>query len=511
MSKLPIGIQTFDKIRTGNYIYVDKTKEAYELINDYTYAFLARPRRFGKSLFVDTLKNIFECKKELFEGLYIYDKWDWDKKYPVIKIDWAGDLKTSESLKDRAFDIFEHNQQRLGITCKNTKNPSSCFNEIIQKSYEKYNQRVVILIDEYDKPILDVIENKEQAIENREFLRGLYSIIKANDAYIKFCFLTGVSKFSKASIFSGLNMLVDISLIPKYGNICGYTENDVKEKFKEYLDSVDFDKIRKWYDGYWFLKDKIYNPFDVLQYLDNKMLKNYWFSSGNPSFLIKLLKEKKYYLPKLSNLVVGEELLDIFDIDETKIEAILFQTGYLTIKRVIEDEVIEYELKIPNKEVKISLSKYIISKYINDDYPNEKTKLLKKALREADLEAFKNTFVSVFASIPHTYWAYIKSYEGAYASIVYAYLQALGIEIIGEDVTNKGRMDLTLFIEDKIYVIEFKVIASDKEKGTALKQIKERKYHQKYIGESKKIYLVGMEFSEGERNIVNFEWDKHPA
>ncbi len=387
--KLPIGIQTFNKIRTENYIYVDKTREAYDLINDYTYAFLARPRRFGKSLFIDTLKNIFEAKKELFEGLYIYDKWDWNEKYPVIKIVWSGNFQTLEKLEKNALVILEENAKRLGIKCKYKDDASIFLREVIQLACEKHNQRVVILIDEYDKPILDVIENKEQAIENREFLRGLYSIIKANDAYIKFCFLTGVSKFSKASIFSGLNMLVDISLIPKYGNICGYTENDVKEKFKEYLDSVDFDKIRKWYDGYWFLKDKIYNPFDVLQYLDNKMLKNYWFSSGNPSFLIKLLKEKKYYLPKLSNLVVGEELLDIFDIDETKIEAILFQTGYLTIKRVIEDEVIEYELKIPNKEVKISLSKYIISKYINDDYPNEKTKLLKKALREADLEAFK--------------------------------------------------------------------------------------------------------------------------
>ncbi|MCL0106635.1 AAA family ATPase [Peptococcaceae bacterium] len=297
-AKLPIGIQTFDKIRTGNYIYVDKTKEAYELINDYTYAFLARPRRFGKSLFIDTLKNIFEGKKELFKGLYIYDKWDWNEKYPVIKIDWSGNFQTLESLNEMALAIFKKNEKRLKIKCECTSNASVFFQELIQLAYEKHNQRVAILIDEYDKPILDVIEDKEQAIKNREFLKGLYSIIKSSDEYVKFCFLTGVSKFSKASIFSGLNILVDISLMPKYGNICGYTENDIKEKFKNYLKKADFNKIREWYDGYWFLKDRIYNPFDVLQYLKNKYIQKLLVHKRKSKLFDKAHKRKKILLAK---------------------------------------------------------------------------------------------------------------------------------------------------------------------------------------------------------------------
>ena len=292
--KLPIGIQTFEKIRTGNYIYIDKTKEAYDLIDTYDYVFLARPRRFGKSLFIDTLKNIFEGRKELFEGLYIYNKWNWDEKYPVIKIDWSGNFQTLENLEKTAMEIFENTQEILEIKCKSDK-PDGCFRELIRKTYKKHNQKVVILVDEYDKPILDVIENQKQAIENREFLKGLYSIIKSSDEYIKFAFLTGVSKFSKASIFSGLNMLVDISLLPKYGNICGYTEEDIKEKFKEYLDDINLKEMSKWYDGYWFLKDKLYNPFDILQYLQNKTLKNYWFTSG--TLLFNKTVKRKEILP----------------------------------------------------------------------------------------------------------------------------------------------------------------------------------------------------------------------
>ena len=504
-NKLPIGIQTFDKIRRENYIYIDKTKEAYELINDYTYAFLARPRRFGKSLFIDTLKNLFEAKKELFEGLYIYDKWDWSKKYPVIKIDWAGDLRTSDSLKGRAFDIFRYNQERLGITCENTKNPSSRFDELIKRTYQKHNQRVVILVDEYDKPILDVIENKEQAIENREFLKGLYSIIKANDEYIKFCFLTGVSKFSKASIFSGLNMLSDISLLPKYGNICGYTGKDIKECFKEYLIDVDFNELKEWYDGYWFLKDKIYNPFDMLQYLQNKAFKNYWFASGNPSFLIKLIKEKKYFLPGLSNLVVDEKLLDVFDIERIDIEVLLFQAGYLTIKEThLLPFGTEYKMCFPNKEVKVAFNDVILEYFLNTKAAEEK-KHIYYALIKGEVENFIQSLKRIFASIPYNNLTHIKGYEGFYASIIYVYLQSLGIEIIGEDVTNKGRIDLTLFIEDKIYIIEFKVIKNTEEKSTALKQIKEKKYHEKYMDKEADIYLIGIEFSEDERNIVNFE------
>ncbi len=336
MKKLPIGIQTFSEIIEGNYVYVDKTFEAYELAINYKYVFLSRPRRFGKSLFLDTLKELFEGNKRLFEGLYIYDKWMWEEKYPVIKISWTGDLSTLQKVEERAIDIFKKNQKRLGIECENIGNPSSCFNDLIQKTYEKYNQKVVILIDEYDKPILDVIEDMEQARINREFLSGLYSIIKDNDAYIRFAFLTGVSKFSRASIFSGLNMLTDISLNPRFGNICGYTQHDLETIFKPYLENVDMEKVKRWYNGYNFLKDNVYNPFDILQFISNNFLfRNYWFETGTPSFLIKLIKEKKYFLPSLSNLQVDDKILSSFDIEYMDLEVLLYQSGYLTIDEVI--------------------------------------------------------------------------------------------------------------------------------------------------------------------------------
>jgi len=249
--KLPIGIQTFSEIRKENYIYVDKTKEALEIINNYKYVFLSRPRRFGKSLFLDTLKNIFEGNKELFKGLYIYDKWDFNIKYPVIKISWDGKLRSIKDLENILLTILNENQEKLGIKCE-SKNATICFRELIIKASKRYNQRVVVLIDEYDKPILDVIEDINKAKEHREYIKGLYSVLKGVDEYIKFVFLTGVSKFSKASIFSGLNILEDISLFKEFGNICGYTHYELKENFKEYLDGVDLEKIKKWYNGYFF-------------------------------------------------------------------------------------------------------------------------------------------------------------------------------------------------------------------------------------------------------------------
>ena len=365
MKKLPIGIQTFQRLRAENYLYLDKTKEAFKLIESGTvFYFLSRPRRFGKSLFLSTLQSIFEGKKELFDGLYIYDKYDWEERYPVIKIDFFGDLRTPEALKKRILKTLKTNQERLDVVCEDLDDFGVCFQELIEQSYKKYNQQVVILIDEYDKAILDNLEQMDVASENREIIKSLYSVLKGSEEYIKFAFLTGVSKFSRASIFSGLNMLQDISLNPSYGNICGYTQNDIETTILPYLDGVDLEKLKIWYNGYNFLKDDVYNPFDILLFIDNKYLYDtYWFATGTPTFLIKLIEKNHYFLPKLSNLVVGKELLDSFDIDNIELEVILYQAGYLTIESVEIDEdldLIEYKLKLPNKEVRVSFNTFII-------------------------------------------------------------------------------------------------------------------------------------------------------
>jgi len=507
LKKLPIGIQTFSEIRTKDYIYIDKTKEAFELIESGTkYYFLSRPRRFGKSLFLDTLADIFEAKKELFEDLYIYDKWDWTQKYPVIKISWGGRFQTIEDLEERLSKILKDNQKRLKIECEN-KNLFSCFEELIQKSNEKYNTQVVVLIDEYDKPILDMIEDIKQSKQNRDYIKSLYSLLKDNERYIKFAFLTGVTKFSKASIFSGLNMIEDISLNPDFGNICGYTQENIKNEFKDYFVGANLEEIKRWYNGYNFLKDPVYNPFDILKFIKNKFLfKNYWWESGNPSFLITLLKKQdNYNIPDLENLIVGDELLNSFDIEKLNLEVILYQAGYLSIDKVIQKRNrIEYKLTVPNQEIQVSLNMLFIN-YLTNSIKYHIQDDIYDTLESTNLEEFKNTMISLFASIPYNNYVNntIGLYEGYYASVFYAYLAASGLEIIAEDTTNLGRIDLTIKLDNIIYIIEFKVGSND-----ALTQIKEKNYAQKYLSEQKDIYLIGINFDKEEKNINSFEWEK---
>jgi len=522
MKKLPIGIQTFSEIINNDYIYIDKTAIALDLIQNYKYSFLSRPRRFGKSLFLDTLHNIFEGKKELFKGLAIYDKWDFDDTYPVIKISWGGDFKTLDNTHKTAIDILQINQERLGIGCSLNDTPSGCFRKLIREAYNKYQKPVVILIDEYDKPILDNLEDPKRALENRDFLRSFYVMLKENDAYIKFAFLTGISKFSKANIFSGLNNLTDISLKPKYATVCGYTQNDLETSFLPYLKDVDMDRVKEWYNGYNFLGDRVYNPFDILQFIDNDfMFKNYWWESGNPYFLITLLKQQPYNIPNLENITVGEELLNSFEIEKLRLEVLLFQSGYLTIKSHYNDPefgINDYTLKVPNKEVSISLNRLFLD-YLTDSKVRA-SRDITQAVTQANFEAIKDIFISLFASIPYN--NYVKNtigeYEGYYASVFYAYLSASGFNIIAEDVTNSGRIDLTLLLKEQIYILEFKLIKTTttqtsnlEPQNSALNQIKSKNYAQKYLNQNKPIYLIGIEFDSEARNIASFEWEKYSS
>jgi hypothetical protein len=380
-----------------------------------------------------------------------------------------------------------------------------CFRELIQQTYKKYNKQVIILIDEYDKPMLNNISNIDMANQMRVFLRGFYEQLKENDAYIRFAFLTGITKFSKASIFSGLNNIEDISLNPNFATLCGYTQNDIETSFKEYLVGIDKQRVREWYNGYNFLGKSVYNPFDILKFIKNGfMFRNYWWESGSPYSLIELIKTRDYYLPSLQHLKTDETLLSSFDIENIQLESLLFQAGYLTIDKVIEKRNrTEYLLKVPNIEVQISLNELMI-RYLTDKVDLDIEDNLYEALLNANLEEFKQTLISLFASIPYNNYVKntISNFEGYYASVVYAYLASLGLEIIAEDVTNKGRIDITLLIKDKIYIIEFKVGKED-----ALTQIKDKNYHQKYLTKNKQIYLVGINFDEEEKNISEFAYE----
>ena len=513
MKKLPIGLNSLKNIINDGFLYVDKTKKLYELIEHGRYFFLSRPRRFGKTLTVDTLKHIFEGNKDLFKGLYIYDKWNWDERFPVIRIDFSGgNFSTKEKFEERAITILEKNQRFLGIECTK-KDPSNCFEELILKAYEKYNKPVVVLIDEYDKPILDNIEKPELAEEIRDLLSNFYGVIKGLDEYLRFVLLTGVTKFSKVNLFSKLNNLYDITVNRKFSDICGYTEDDLDKYFSEYLKGADREKVRKWYNGYSWLGEKVYNPFDILLFISNEhQFRPYWFETGNPTFLIKLMKKKKYFIPELENIEATDSLLGSFDVYTMKIEALLWQTGYLTIKGVNHiGEMQSYLLGFPNLEVKVSLNEVLL-KYLSDIEENlysESVRKVYNALFSGDIETIISILKSLFASISYTNFTKneIDSYEGYYASVIYAFLASLPINLIGEDTTNRGRIDLTILLPDKAYIIEFKVKDGNEEKSP-FKQIKEKKYYEKYLNKVKEIYLIGITFDKNERNITEYKSEK---
>ena len=511
MKKLPIGIQTFSEIISENYYYVDKTKVLSELTEKGKYYFLSRPRRFGKSLFLDTIKEAFEGNQKLFQGLYLEHNWNWDKKHPVIRIDFGGGLlRNAEELDQKILEILNEYANKESVFLK-TESISGKFRELIMQLEKKYSQKVVVLVDEYDKPILDNITNKNVARDMRDGLRNLYSVIKGADAFVKFVFITGVSKFSKVNLFSGLNNLEDITINPNSATICGYTHEELTSVFGEFLVDTNLEELRLWYNGYNFLGDKVYNPFDILLYLKNQVFKNYWFETGNPGFLIELIQENNYNTINMEHIQVTEEQMGAFDVESIELEVLLFQTGYLTIqkKERFQEEII-YTLAFPNMEVKKSLTSVILSSLSGIGSRVNKIKIsVCETLSKNDLLGLKNIFYSFFASIPHDWYRKntLANFEGYYASIFYCYFTALGLDVRTEDVTNHGQVDMTVFFQNKVYVLEFKVIELT-ETGSALSQIKEKKYYEKYLSSAaNEIYLIGVEFSRDNRNIVNYEYE----
>ena len=509
--KLPIGIQNFRKIREDGYYYVDKTPFIEKLIENGSYYFLSRPRRFGKSLFVDTMQELFEGNEKLFNGLYIHDIWDWTKQYPVIKISFGGGvLKSREELDFRIRNILEENAVKFGLKIDYDNDISGLFRSLIQAAESKFEQRVVILIDEYDKPILDNIENQEIAFEMREGLKNFYSPIKEADAHLKFAFLTGVSKFSKVSLFSGLNNLTDITLDERYSSICGYTEQDMDDVFSVELKHFKHNQVRDWYNGYNWLGDSVYNPFDILKLFDTKEFKPYWFETGTPTFLIKLLLQRGVYLPELTRKLTDELLLSTFDVDNIPTESLMFQSGYLTIKEKnrIFDE-IQYTLGYPNKEVYQSLHNVLLGELLakRSGATLEKNQLW-QSITSGNIERIESILKALYAAIPYQWYVKnnIADYEGYYASVFYAFFASLGLDIICEESSNAGRLDMAVRLEDKVYLFEFK-ISENNPAGSALQQIKDNGYADKYKDSGKEIYIIGIEFSKEKRQIENFEWE----
>jgi hypothetical protein len=508
MQELPIGIQTFSDIIQNDYLYVDKTEKIFDLVkNPKGVYFLSRPRRFGKSLLISTLNEIFEGEKELFKDLWIHKTdYAWEK-HPIVRIDFSKKkTENKDDLKCFILHQLKNIAGNYGISLDRDQYDEA-FDELLTKL--SGINKVVVLIDEYDKPIIDNIDNIDLAVELREILKGFYTIIKACDEHIRFVLLTGVSKFSKAGVFSGLNNLKDISMDTRYSSLLGITGQEMETCFKEHIDRFAatedvsnaelIEKITYWYNGFCFSGtcEKVFNPFSMLLLFDNARFSNYWFESATPSFLIKLIKEKSFDIKKMQDLEVREENLSTYEIEDLALVPLLFQTGYLTIKGY-DDEFMTYRLGYPNFEVENSFQYALLRSYSYAETNGYLVSLI-RALRNDDFETFFDTLRIFFADIP--YDLHIKK-EKYYQTVFYLIFSLIGLKVETEVKTNKGRVDAVIIDKD-IYIFEFKFNGN---KNKALSQINDKRYFEKYQGTGKEIYLFGVEFAD--RNVGEWAVEK---
>ncbi|MEM7128149.1 MAG: ATP-binding protein [Chloroflexota bacterium] len=506
LKKLPIGIQTFSDIIEEDYLYVDKTEAIHRLITSGKYFFLSRPRRSGKSLTLSTIKSIYLGQRELFADLWLEDQWEWEKVRPVIHISFSSvdyqESGLSEGIKKMLTDqAFMHGIQLDGTTVK------TMFAELIRKLSKK--GKVVLLIDEYDKPIIDYLDDIAQATAHRDILKTFYSVIKDSDPHIEFLLITGVSKFSKVSIFSDLNNLTDITLNRRFASLTGYTQEEVEQNFAPYIAEAAsildlehnelLDQLRHWYNGYsWNGVTYVYNPFSVLSFFQEAEFRNFWFETGTPSFLLALMKRDWLY--KLEDLTVSERTLSSYDIENLQAIPILFQTGYLTIKS--KEKFGLYTLDYPNAEVKESLLDYMISD-LRQDHGTLATPMvvqLYEVFNANDMERLITLIKSIFKNIPSQ--IFIKNAEAYYHSLIYLVFFYLGQYTDAEVNTNDGRLDCVVKTPTHIYILEFKL---DKSAEEALKQIQDKGYADKYTADLRPRVLLGINFSSEQKTVDDWK------
>ena len=505
---LPIGIQSFRDIRDHDCYYVDKTGYALRLFREGRYYFLSRPRRFGKSLFVDTLKHLFEGDQDLFVGLEAYDQWDWSVRYPVVKLSFgSGDFKDSDSLQTNVQEQLLDLEIDSGVECRH-QSAAGRLRHLIRTLHRQTGRQVAVLVDEYDKPILDALGDPVNARANRDFLRGFYAVIKDCAEHVRFAFLTGVSKFSKVSLFSGLNNLNDITLDQRFAGICGYTEGDLDKVFAAELAGLDREQIRDWYNGYSWGPESVYNPFDLLLLFDKREFKAWWFETGTPTFLIETLVESNISTATIDGTLVSEDDLGKFEVGSIAPGALLFQTGYLTIGGYeARHGQRRYRLVYPNREVRQSLNASLLSYLTGNDLQREQHRdALDEILAQGDLPGLERRIRALYDSIPYEWHTRneIARYEGYYASVFYGYVSGLDVVVTVEDSSNRGRLDMAVQTARQVYLFEFKAWQPNRS-GAALAQLKERDYAAKYRHLGLPIHLVGVEFNAQTRNLEVFQ------
>ena len=511
--KLPLGVEDFQTIRGEDYYYVDKTSFIRNLVEGGRRYFLSRPRRFGKSLLIDTLLELFEGNEPLFRGLDIHGHWDWSVKHPVVRLSFDAKYTEPGDLEGNIHTQLEAIERHTGLDPDEAsdKTGPDRFLNLLDRLHQATGQTVVILVDEYDKPILDALDNPELAKANRDYLRGFYGVIKGSTKHVHFVFMTGVSMFSKVSLFSGLNNLEDISLNPQYATICGYTDEDIDTVFAAELPGLDREEIRAWYNGYhWLGEESLYNPYGILLLFKNRKFKPHWFATGTPSFLYRLMKEKAVSLMEMENRVTDEELICKFDVEDIGLEALLFQTGYLTIA---EEQTIRhrtrYTLDYPNEEVRKSLSTGWLESFGQSGLEAEEEGSRWCELLEAgDFEGFRSGIHSFLSGIPYQ-WNTVGDlgrYEAWYGSLVYACFQSVGVSLRMEESTGRGRSDMVVFCGGQVFVLEFKVVEQAGEAegagDAALSQIRERGYAEKYRDRGQPVHGVAVVFGMEERNVL---------
>ena len=523
---MPIGIQDFPLMIEGNYIYVDKTHFIPKLEKLGRAYFLTRPRRFGKSLFLSMLQAYFEGRKELFKGLAIEkikeeDGSEW-KSYPILKLDLnAQEYSQKEHIKTILNDHIDKWKKTFDVSFE-ANDPYSAFAKIIEALYEKFNQRVVILIDEYDKPLIATLENEELNNYYRSVLKAFYSVIKSMNGSIHFSFLTGVTKFSKVSIFSDLNNLFDISFDKEYSSICGITEEELKSNFSKEVEKLAkiynktneemLDVLQAKYDGYRFSEreERIYNPFSLFNVFAKNKLGDYWFETGTPTFMVRLLEQRVFKIPDLEgNIKVSLENIDEYRIDYENIAPLLFQSGYLTIKDY-EERYNEYVLGFPNMEVKYAFLGHLMKVYTSARTSFEgdfKVSKFETAMREGDIDKVLTLTKALMASIPYDSLPPDKLFlrEHNYQTTIYLIFTLMGQYVRTEVHSSVGRSDVEVETKDGIYIFEFKVGGKPID---AIAQIKEAGYGEKHSATNKNIYLIGVSISRNKRTLGKWAFEK---
>lgn len=507
--KLPIGIQSFEDLRNKDFKYVDKTAIVFKLVSEGKYYFLSRPRRFGKSLLLNTLESYFLGKRELFKGLAIEKlEHDWTE-YPVLHLDLNTQKYNSPEALSRVLDEMVTKWERIYGSDKSEFDIGRRFQGVINRAYEKTGRQVVILVDEYDKPLLQAIGNVELQDAYRATLKGFYGALKSMDGCIRFAFLTGVTKFGKVSVFSDLNNLEDISMRSQYFDICGITEDELHTNFEVEVSelasaqNMTFDEtyaaLRENYDGYHFCEEKlpgVYNPFSLLNALKYQKIDYYWFETGTPTYLVELLKQHQYDLSRIEKEEVVSDVLNSVDIASTNPLPVIYQSGYLTIKGY-DKEFGLYLLGFPNQEVKQGFVRFLIPSYTNVDEVDSGFEIRRfvRSLREGNIEDFMERLQSFLSACPYELEP---QQERHFQSVMFILTSLCGYYVEIETHTNKGRMDMTVKTKDYIYIFEFKFNKSAEE---ALQQINEKGYAEPFKTDGKNVIKVGVNFSTECRNI----------